>query len=165
MLNNECLPHLIKNNVFTDDRGFFSRIDIPDYFGEVKQSNYVINNQKGMIRGLHWQRSPKNEKKIVRVIKGKIFDVLVDIKKSSNSYGEVFNFILEENSSSLYVPDGFAHGYQTLTSKSEILYLHSEKYYPDLSKTLFYNCLDIKWPLKISKISKKDLLGIKLNDL
>lgn len=164
-MENKDIPHLINVSIFKDDRGSFSRIDVPDYFGKTKQSNHVINEGKGMIRGLHWQDKPKNEKKIIRVIKGEIYDVLVDVRKKSNTFGKSFNFLLVENGSCLYVPEGFAHGYQTMTNYSEILYLHSENYFSNLSKTLKFDEVNILWPIRLSKISTKDKDGLKLNDL
>ena len=167
MERDERSPHLIDNLIFSDERGKFSRIDVPLFFGLIKQNNFVLNKHKGLIRGLHWQSYPKNEKKIVRVIKGKIFDVIVDIRKDSLNYGKFKTYELNEDGPALYVPEGFAHGYQTLSKRSEMIYLHSESYYPDLSRTLLFDdkSLNIQWPYSVTKVSDKDIKGIKFNEI
>jgi dTDP-4-dehydrorhamnose 3,5-epimerase len=148
-----------------DERGFFSRFFCAEEFKKlgfrkpIAQMNHSFTKQKGAVRGMHFQYSPYTEAKIITCIRGEIFDVAVDIRKDSPTFlqwhAEVLN---ENNQSSLYIPDGFAHGFQTLTENCELLYIHSSFYQHDAEGGL--NVLDrelsIDWPLEISEISERD---------
>ncbi len=149
----------------TDSRGAFARTFCRNElreigFGqEIAQINQSRNNIAGTVRGLHYQVSPKAEKKLVRCIKGAVFDVIVDVRKGSPTFLQWFSLELTENNDKiLYVPDGFAHGFQTLTDHAELMYLHSEFYSLKHERSL--NVLDptlkITWPSKITSISDKD---------
>ena len=148
-----------------DERGSFSRFFCSEEFKEVgltqpiAQMNHTVTKQKGAIRGLHYQNPPYTETKIVTCIRGEIFDVAVDVRKGSPTFLKWHIEVLsEKNRSSLYIPDGFAHGFQALTENCELLYIHSASYQDDAEAGL--NVLDrelnIEWPLAISEISERD---------
>ena len=113
----------------------------------------------GTIRGMHFQNPPHTETKVVTCIQGEVFDIAVDLRKNSPTYmqwhGEVLS---EENQRSFYIPDGFAHGFQTLTKDCQLFYLHSEYYVPGGEGAL--NAMDpklaIQWPQKVTEISERD---------
>ena len=115
--------------------------------------------KKGTLRGLHLQKHPFEEIKIIRCIRGRIFDVAVDLRKNSNTYLQHTSLVLEEGDcKALIIPKGCAHGFQTLTNNSTILYIHSAEYSRESEDGVNYldPILGIKWPEKITCISKKD---------
>jgi len=148
-----------------DDRGFFAR-----YFCEKEFSEHGLNTKwvqinnseskdKGTLRGLHYQREPKAEIKLIRCLKGAIWDVVVDLRYNSETYGKWFGKKLsDENRTMMYVPKGFAHGFISLEPNTEILYLVSDFYAPDLEGDLIWNDpnVAINWPVQPSVISDKD---------
>lgn len=164
MLERVNEPMLLAGPMHRDNRGYFRRlygIDFPDaYFdGGPKQVNLSHNALKGTLRGMHFQQPPEMETKIVTCISGRIFDVLVDIREESATYLRWSAFELDEASGkSLVVPQGFAHGFQTLTDDVKIVYFHDHAYVGELAGRL--NPLDpalaIDWPLEISEISEAD---------
>ncbi len=147
-----------------DERGSFSRIfclnELNKIFNEnIKQINHSSTNKKGTVRGLHYQYEPFSEVKIVKCIKGSIFDIVVDMRQNSKTFLKTFSIKLtQENQKMLYIPKGFAHGFQTLENNTELFYLHSNIYTPSNEGALNAKdpSLDIKWPLNITNISKKD---------
>lgn len=148
-----------------DERGFFARtLDKQEYSKlglelEIKQSSISQNKKKGTIRGMHYQDKPYEETKIVTCTKGKIFDVIIDIRKNSKTFKEWTSIELsEDNYKMLYIPKGFAHGFQTLEDNSEIFYQISQYYNPKFSKGIIWNdkTFQIKWPLDVTIISQKD---------
>ena len=148
-----------------DKRGFFARIFCLDEFEKqglnisVIQMNTTLSKERGTVRGLHFQRPPKAEIKIVRCISGSIWDVIVDIRESSPTYGKWYAAELNDNNRTMmYVPEGFAHGFQTLADNVELLYLHSEFYSKEHEDGLLYNdkAVAIDWPLPVSEISERD---------
>ena len=157
--------YVIERNLIKDDRGFFSRFFCAEDYKElgfsqsIKQMNHSLTKHKGSIRGMHFQNPPYTEKKIVSCINGKVFDVAVDIRKDSPTYlhwhGEVLS---ADKGSSFYIPDGFAHGFQTLTDNCQLLYIHSEFYKPDAEGVLnaFDSKIDIAWPLDVTEMSDRD---------
>jgi dTDP-4-dehydrorhamnose 3,5-epimerase len=157
---------IFNTNNFKDHRGNFKKIFskkllsfLKNYKIHIKEINYCYSKKKGTIRGMHFQVGKYKEDKIITCLKGKIFDVVIDLRKKSKNFLKCQSFILNENSNkSLFVPKGFAHGYQSITDKTEILYLVTSKYsrkheggINPLSK--FFN---IKWPIKNKILSKKD---------
>lgn len=159
------LPKLIKLNNFKDKRGKLARIFCVNEFKKkglnfsVKQINHVVVNKKGTIKGMHFQLQPFSEIKIVNVIKGKIFDVVIDVRKNSKNFLSYKKFILSSDENKcLLIPKGFAHGFQTLNDNCEIIYGHSKIY--KSSKELSINPFDprvgIKWPIAVSIVSSKD---------
>ena len=157
--------YIIEAEPFRDDRGFFSRIFCKEELQsiglnkDIVQINYSVNKIKATVRGMHYQNPPKAEIKMVCCIRGAIYDVIVDLRKESSTFlkwhGEK---ISEDNFKIMYVPEGFAHGYQTLGDNSELLYFHTENYSPGYEGAVHYNDpqIKIKWPLEISDISEKD---------
>lgn len=149
-----------------DDRGFFARAFCKNEFGNLNlDSNVVqINNSlsvdKGTLRGMHYQLPPKAETKIVRCIKGSLFDVIVDIRKDSPTFLKWFGSELSaENRRMMYVPKGFAHGFVTLEKDTEAFYMVTEYYAPEKERGIRYNDpkLNIQWPVIPQVISDKDL--------
>jgi dTDP-4-dehydrorhamnose 3,5-epimerase len=125
------------------------------------QCNISFNKSKGTLRGLHLQKPPKAEIKVVRCLSGSIWDVIVDLREDSKTFGKWFSVGLNEyNRTMLYVPEGFAHGFISLTDNAEIFYLVSEFYFPDYERTLRWNdpLHGINWPITPNVISDKDKL-------
>lgn len=155
---------IIEPNTFYDERGAFSRVfcesELHDIFDlQIKQVNHSITKQKGTVRGLHFQYEPNSEVKMVKCIKGSIYDVVVDIRKNSPTFLKTFTIELsEENQKMIYIPKGFAHGFQTLEDETQLLYFHSSIYAPLNEDALNIKdpLLDIKWPLNIINLSKRD---------
>src|SRR4030095_13630790 len=114
---------------------------------------------KGSIRGMHFQVQPFREIKMVKCVGGAIFDVIIDIRKDSKTFLKWFSLELSaENRKMLYIPEGFAHGFQTLTDKCDLIYLHSEFYVPNSEGGIRYNDpkIEIEWPLIPTVISERD---------
>lgn len=155
---------IVERRPIRDERGSFARLFCADEFFEINnkpiiQINHSINKETGTTRGLHYQKSPYSESKLVTCIKGEIFDVAVDIRKGSKTFLHWHGELLSaDNSKSLFIPEGFAHGFQTLNNDCELIYLHTGSYRSDSEAGL--NVLDprlnIKWPLPISCISERD---------
>lgn len=157
-----------------DARGFFARTFCAEEFAQAginvqwRQINSAFNQTKGTLRGLHFQRPPKADAKLVRCVRGAIFDVVVDIRGQSPTFGQVNCVELtEDNRDMLYVPAGFAHGYQTLTPDVEMLYLHSADYSRAHEGGLAWDDpgLAIPWPLPPTEVSVRDTAHPTLSDL
>jgi len=150
---------------FADDRGWFARYYCKEEFkkiGHTKewvQMNHSVSYKKGTIRGMHFQVSPYKEIKMVRCIAGTVFDVIVDIRKDSTTFLQWFGIELSaENKKMLYIPEGFAHGFQSLTDDCELLYHHSEMYQPKAESGIRFDDprINIQWSLPVSVISERD---------
>ena len=150
---------------YTDARGMFSRIyckkDFPahDISFNLVQANHSFTLVKGTIRGLHYQREPARESKMIKCISGSVFDVAADMRKDSPTYMQWVSVELSgDNMKMLYIPEGCAHGFQTLEDNTEMLYFHSEYYSPENECKIHYKDerLGINWPLEATKISVKD---------
>lgn len=148
-----------------DERGYFARSFCKNEFEKrglhhyFVQCNISYNRKKGTVRGLHYQIAPHEEVKIVSCRRGRIFDVVVDIRKDSPTYGEWIGIELSEaNHKSLYIPQGFAHGFQTLCDDADVFYLMGHYYFPDSARGILWNDpkLNIAWPIKESIVSEKD---------
>ena len=148
-----------------DERGFFARTFCQREFEQrgldpvVAQVNLAVSPVRGTLRGFHFQLDPMAEAKLVRCVRGAIFDVIVDTRPHSTAYLRHFAVELTaENRRAIYVPRGFAHGYQTLAAHTEVLYQMSEFYSPDAERGIRYDdpALGIDWPLPVSVISAKD---------
>ena len=155
---------IIKNKRFIDGRGYFRELLIEKKINKKFIFNVVSSSKKNVIRGLHLQ-TQKSQGKFLTVIKGKIFDIALDLRKNSKTYGKYFSCILsEKNSNSIYIPPGFAHGFQALDKENYIIY-NCTKYRNSKSEiTIKYDDknLRIKWPLKKQIVSKKDKHAISL---
>ena len=146
-----------------DNRGFFSRVYcsklLNKRFKTVRQINKSFSKNKFTLRGLHFQTHPLAEDKIVICIKGSIYDVAVDLRKKSKTYGKWKSIILSENNNKMFlIPKGFAHGFLTLKNNTEVLYLVSQYYNKESERGYIYNdpYFSIKWPYKPKVISTKD---------
>ena len=160
---------LIEPRVFEDARGFFFESFREDVFKTETSLNvsFVQDNHskssQGVLRGLHYQLPPHAQGKLTRVIQGEVLDIAVDIRESSPTCGQYVAEILSgDNKKQLYIPEGFAHGFLTLSKTSEFLYKTTDFYHPESERCILWNdlTLNIKWPqnLKI-ELSPKDLLG------
>ena len=157
---------LIKNKSFKDNRGYFKEL-IRENVINKKFSFLVMSfSKKNVIRGLHIQTT-NSQGKFISVLKGKIFDVAIDLRKKSNTFGRVYKYILsEKNNTSIYIPPGFAHGFQALENENYIVY-SCTKYRNKKSETTIKfddNEINIKWPIKKFIISAKDKKGISLSE-
>lgn len=149
----------------SDDRGFFARVWCQNELrakglsDRLVQSSISFNSSQGTLRGMHWQEAPHEEIKIVRCTMGAIHDVIIDLRRTSVTYKQHFGIDLtSENRLMLYIPEGFAHGFLTLTDNCEILYQMSEFYVPESQRGLRYNdpAFNINWPQPVRVISDRD---------
>ena len=164
---------IIKPDVFADDRGYFfesynrqkflkGEIDI--YFEQDNESK----SRKGVVRGLHFQVPPFAQSKLVRVVKGAVLDVAVDIRKNSRTYGQHYSIDLtEENKLMFWIPEGFAHGFATLEDDTIFFYKCSKVYNKDAEQSIIWNDpeLAINWGVESPVISPRDLLAPRFNEL
>ena len=166
--------YLIDLEIKSDERGFFARYFCEKEFNKNGlntkwvQINNSLSYEKGTLRGLHFQNEPKSEVKLVRCIQGAIWDVIVDVRKNSKTFGKWFGAeITSTNRTMMYVPEGFAHGFITLEPNTEIIYLVSEFYSLADENTILWNdqSIDINWPIYPKIISDKDLNGKKLDKI
>lgn len=157
--------YTIELSPFSDSRGWFARTYCKDEFkqiGHVKewvQLNHSVTYKAGSIRGMHYQVQPYREIKMVRCIAGAVYDVIVDLREGSSTFLNWFGTELSaENKKMLYIPEGFAHGFQTLTDNSELIYHHTELYTPGAEAGIKYNepLVNIQWPLPVTEISERD---------
>ncbi|CAN7183706.1 dTDP-4-dehydrorhamnose 3,5-epimerase [Rossellomorea sp. LjRoot5] len=165
---------VIEQAVFGDHRGWFTETYSEAQFKEVGidinfvQDNHSFSASKGTLRGLHFQRSPMAQTKLVRCTKGVIYDVAVDIRKKSSTFGQWFGLELSaENKKQLLVPKGFAHGFMTLTEDVEVQYKVDEVYSPEHDRGIIWNdaTINIEWPINIKPIlSSKDEGAPKLEE-
>ena len=160
---------------FADARGFFAetwnRQQLTSLGIEVDfvQDNHSVSNKTGTVRGLHFQKPPFEQKKLVRCGRGRLFDVAVDVRRGSPTYGSWFGVELSaENGKQLFIPGGFLHGFQTLEESTEIIYKCSNFYAPEMEGVIRADDIQIgiNWPLPLdhSRIAEKDLNGEKLAD-
>jgi len=156
---------LIEPKVFGDHRGFFTESYNKEMFKqngidiEFIQDNHSLSQQSGTLRGMHYQLKDKAQTKLVRVTRGAIYDVILDIRKSSPTYGEWQGFILSaDNKRQLLVPKGFAHGFCTIVENTEVQYKVDELYSPEHDRGIAWNdpTLNIDWPFNNPVLSDKD---------
>ena len=156
---------LLERKRMGDERGFLSRIFCADELAEngwhkpIAQINHACTRKKGAVRGLHFQRPPHAEMKLVSVIRGELWDVAIDLREGSKTYLQWHAEILSsENNRAMLIPEGFAHGYQAMTADVEVLYCHSAAYNKESECGLNPSdvTLGIKWPVAISELSLRD---------
>jgi len=155
---------VIKRQPINDDRGFLERLFCKDSFcafsaKPVTQINHTLTRDMGTVRGLHYQIPPFAETKIVTCLRGEVWDIAVDLRRNSPTFLQHHSIILSENNfTSFLIPEGFAHGFQSLSSDCELLYFHTEEFKKDAERGL--NALDpalaIAWPEGITNRSSKD---------
>jgi dTDP-4-dehydrorhamnose 3,5-epimerase len=155
---------LIEPKVFNDGRGFFMETyKMPDFAAAGIKGDFVQENHsrsaKGVLRGLHYQNPPFAQGKLVRVVRGEIFDVAVDVRKGSPTWGKWVGVVLsEENKKLLYVPETFAHGFCVLSDIAEVIYKTTAVYSPESEAGIIWNDedLNIEWPVKQPVLSERD---------
>lgn len=165
---------ILEPRVFCDSRGFFFESFNSRRFEELIgiKKEFVQDNhsrsQKGVLRGLHYQLAPMAQGKLVRVTQGEVYDVAVDIRKSSPTFGKWIGVNLSaENKRQLWIPEGFAHGFLTLSETAEFLYKATNYYSPSHEASLLWNdeSLAINWPIDISPLlNEKDLTAKSMRD-
>lgn len=166
-ISNAPIPDvkIIELQKHEDERGYFARTWCRKELAEagidmvIAQCNISFNKHRGTMRGMHYQVPPHTEQKIVFCIKGRIFDVAVDLRPDSLTFAKYFGVELSaENKKQLFIPDGFAHGFLTLENNTEIYYLMGNFYAPDASRGVRYNDprFGIQWPEKIAFINERD---------
>jgi dTDP-4-dehydrorhamnose 3,5-epimerase len=157
--------YIIELEPLADERGFFAHSFCRKEFEEkglnpnVAQSSISYNKKRGTLRGMHYQTAPYEEAKLVRCTKGAIYDVIIDLRPGSPTYCQWFAVELSaENYKMLYVPEGFAHGFQTIEDDTVVNYQLSEFYHPDSARGVRWNdpAFGIKWPIEPTVISEKD---------
>jgi dTDP-4-dehydrorhamnose 3,5-epimerase len=155
----------IRNEKLEDDRGFFSRTYCKKEFKQIGldkgfvQFNISFNKHRGTIRGMHFQTMPFTETKLIRCVRGSVFDVAVDLREDSPTFLQHFGIELsEKNMLSILIPEGFAHGFQTLEDNSTLIYHHTQYYTPNADAGLRFDDpkLNINWELPPVMISPKD---------
>jgi dTDP-4-dehydrorhamnose 3,5-epimerase len=154
----ELEPHV-------DNRGFFDRLFCKKemltigFSKEIVQVNHSFSRKRGTLRGMHYQLPPFTETRIIKCIKGSVFDIAVDIRKNSPTFLQSFGLeMTEENNLMFFIPEGFAHGFQTLKTNTELLYFHTGYYNPSYEAAVNYAdpFFDLKFPLKVTEISVRD---------
>jgi len=164
---------IVQRKPIVDARGFLSRFYCADElkaFGfnkSISQINHTLTKQTGAVRGLHYQKPPCAEIKLVNCIKGKIYDIAIDLRKDSPTFLRWYGAVLSEgNQCSLLIPEGFAHGFQTMTDSCELLYLHTAPYSKEHEAALNVSDprLNIEWPLEITELSERDRLHPMINN-
>lgn len=156
---------IIEPERLEDERGFFARTWCQREFEEhglnpcLVQCNIAFNKKKGTLRGMHYQIAPHEEAKVVRCTQGAIYDVIIDLRPTSPTVRQWVGVELTaDNRRMLYIPEGFAHGFQTLADNTEIFYQMSDFYHPKYARGVRWNdpAFGIEWPLAVQMISTKD---------
>jgi dTDP-4-dehydrorhamnose 3,5-epimerase len=157
--------YIIELEPFRDNRGLFARTFCKRDFQKIGhkkefvQFNHSVTFQKGTIRGMHYQVPPSSEIKLIRCIRGSVFDVIIDLRYKSSTFLKYFTAELSEtNMKMIYVPEGFAHGFQTLEDNSQLIYHHTQFYNPSDERGIRYNdpAININWLLQPINITDKD---------
>jgi dTDP-4-dehydrorhamnose 3,5-epimerase len=157
--------YLIELEKIEDERGFFARAFCQNEFGRVglsaqfAQCNICFNRRRGTLRGMHWQAAPHGEARLVRCIRGAAYDVLLDLRRNSPGFGKWMSVELTaENRSAVHIPEGVAHGFQTLADDTEMLYQMSEFYEPTHARGVRWDdpSFRIKWPVQNPILSEHD---------
>lgn len=148
-----------------DERGRFTRLFCTTEFAAVRsdlrfvQVNHSITTHRGTVRGMHFQRGGAAEAKLIRCLRGAVFDVAVDLRLSSPTFGHWHGVELSAgNDRELFIPEGFAHGFQALTDNAELLYQHTQPYTPSAEGGILYcdPTLSVEWPLPVTMVSERD---------
>ncbi|QEC65959.1 dTDP-4-dehydrorhamnose 3,5-epimerase [Panacibacter ginsenosidivorans] len=157
--------YTIELSPFSDSRGWFARTYCKNEFQQIGhnkewvQLNHSATFTEGTIRGMHYQVKPFREIKMVRCIAGSVYDVIVDLREGSSTFLQWFGTELSaKNKKMLYIPEGFAHGFQTLSNDCELIYHHTEFYNPNAEAGIKYDepLVNIQWPLQLTEISERD---------
>lgn len=164
---------VIEPQIFSDERGFFLETFNQNRFDKIFGNNikFVQDNysssKKGVLRGLHYQKAPRAQGKLIKVINGEIFDVAVDLRKESATFGNWTSEILsKENNKQLWIPEGFAHGFLVLSDNADVIYKTTDFYSLDNERCIKFDdpTIGVIWPnMDKYTLSKKDLEGLSLN--
>ena len=161
---------IIDPAVYKDERGFFMEFyNLKDFSPldlQFVQANHS-RSRKGVLRGLHYQISPMAQGKLVKCVNGEIFDVAVDIRKGSPTFGKWYGTVLsDKNNKMLYIPEGFAHGFYVLSETADVVYLVTNFYSPEHERGIRWNdpTINIEWPSPNPLVSPKDFQWPELND-
>lgn len=156
---------VVDTTPYRDNRGSFARFFCANELAELVGERRIINinhsrtAKPGAVRGMHFQRPPKAEMKLIRCLKGKVWDVAVDLRKGSSTFLKWHaETLTPENARMIIIPEGFAHGFQALEADSELLYLHTAPYAPECEGGLRFDdpALGITWPLGVTELSERD---------
>ena len=155
---------LVETQSFSDHRGFFlENFKTSSFVSNGINTKFVQDNVShslhGVLRGLHYQKNPKVQAKLVTVLRGEIFDVAIDIRKNSPTFGQWIGEILsDENHKSLYIPEGFAHGFCVLSAEADVIYKVNNEYSPENERGILWNDpqIDIMWPIDTPLLHEKD---------
>lgn len=156
---------VVTTHSFQDERGALARLfceqDLAPAIGSrrIVQINHSCTASEGTIRGMHYQKAPCAEMKLVRCLKGRVWDVAVDLRRGSPTFLQWYALELSsENALMMVIPEGFAHGFQSLEAYSELLYLHTAGYSPDHEGGVRYNdpTIGVTWPLAVTEVSQRD---------
>jgi dTDP-4-dehydrorhamnose 3,5-epimerase len=165
---------IIESEAFRDDRGMFSRHfcarELQELFGArtIVQINHSTTRKVGAVRGLHYQNAPHAEMKLVRCLKGRVFDVAVDLRQDSPTFRKWNAVELTPESNLAYlIPEGCAHGFQVLEENSQLLYMHTEFYTPQSEVAVRFDdpCIGVNWPLEPTDVSARDKSHPLLNEI
>jgi len=157
---------ILQRQPIGDDRGYLERLFCQDELQallqgrSIVQINHTLTTRVGTVRGMHFQYPPQAEMKLISCLCGEVFDVAVDLRQNSPTFLHWHGEILSANNhSSFVIPEGFAHGFQTLTDRCELIYFHTAPYTPELEGGVRYDDsrLKIQWPLPVSDLSQRDL--------
>lgn len=157
--------YIIELEPYQDSRGLFARTFCKKEFQKIGHSkefvqfNHSVTLQKGTIRGMHYQVPPSSEIKLIRCIRGNVYDVIIDIRYGSSTFLKYHAVELNEaNMKMIYVPEGFAHGFQTLENNTQLIYHHTQFYNPEHERGIRYNdpATNIHWPLVPVNLTEKD---------
>ena len=153
---------VISNHRWLDERGIFLKVYNQKNFDEmgiqfIPQETFISVSKKNVVRGIHFQNPPFAHDKLISCIKGRVLDVIVDLRKSSPDYGQVLSLELnEENAKTVFIPKGFGHGFMALTDDTILLYEVSEGYNPEFDKGIHPLSIDFNWPAQELIISERD---------
>ena len=165
---------VIETAPFGDARGRLTRLFCAEAFAAVRpglrfvQVNHSVTALRGTVRGLHWQRRPQAEAKLIRCLRGSVFDVTVDLRPGSPTFGRWHGVELSaHNEREVFIPEGCAHGFQALSDDAQLLYQHTAPYAPDCEAGLRYDDpeLAIAWPLPVARVSERDLCHPLLREI
>jgi dTDP-4-dehydrorhamnose 3,5-epimerase len=165
--------YIVETKPYSDERGLFARTYCKKEYHAIShdvefvQFNHSATTKKGTIRGIHYQLQPFSEIKLIRCIRGSVYDVVIDLRMDSPTFLQFYAIELnEDNMLSIYIPRGFAHGFQTLEDNSQLIYHHTAYFAPGYEAGIRYNdpMVGISWPLPVSVITEKDLNHNLLNN-
>ena len=163
---------IVETNFLSDKRGKFARLYCKNELTsvlngrDIVQMNFSFTESCGSVRGMHFQHPPHSEMKFVRCIKGRVWDVVVDLREDSPTFLKWHaEELSQDNARMIVIPEGCAHGFQTLEAQSELLYLHTQYFNPDFEGGISYNdpLIEILWPLPVTEVSARDQSHLNLS--